>query len=76
MLYKKIYVTDGIFKANVMKVKDSVYIYPCNSANVDIYELNPKPASTDKSVLINTISTKIMILKPNEEKVFALGLLH
>lgn len=77
---KKIYVTDGIFKANVdiMKVKDFVYTYPCNSANVDIYELNPKPASTDKSILINTISTKLMILKPNKEntKVFALELLH
>lgn len=61
-----------------MKVKDSVYTYPCNSTSVDIYELNSKPASTDESIFINTISTKIMILKPNEEntKAFALGLLH
>lgn len=71
---------DILLKIKTWKIKNSLYTYPCDSTNLNMYELQLEPLQEKKIISVDKIKYKLMKLsifdEENREKIFVISLLH
>lgn len=69
-----------LLKTRIWKIKNELYSYPCNSSDLNTYELQLQPSEDEQIISVKKIKFKVMKLSMfdeiNTERIFAVSLLH